>query len=148
MNRGTMGVNSLPKTVTRQCRGCDLNPGPSVPESSTLTTRLSSHPSLWLRCRYCYDAATWLVDARAGSEVRTTDWWTLPPRLVPATVRILSRHTRTIYSTRTDWRTQRYTRSGNATFTNIIRNSSHEVVPITLPTFSPTYSQQLFIYSV
>jgi len=35
-----MGVNSLPKTVTRQCRGCDLNPGPSAPESSTLTTRL------------------------------------------------------------------------------------------------------------
>ena len=22
-----MGVNSLPKTVTRQRRGCDLNPG-------------------------------------------------------------------------------------------------------------------------
>jgi len=43
MNRGTIGVNSLPKTVrpTRQRRGCDLNPGPSVPESSTLTTRLS-----------------------------------------------------------------------------------------------------------
>ena len=35
-----MGVNSLPKTVTRQGRGCDLNPGPSAPESSTLTTRL------------------------------------------------------------------------------------------------------------
>jgi len=35
-----MGVNSLPKTVTRQRRGCDLNPGPSAPESSTLTTRL------------------------------------------------------------------------------------------------------------
>jgi len=33
-------VNSLPKTVTRQRRGFDLNPGPSVPESSTLTTRL------------------------------------------------------------------------------------------------------------
>jgi len=31
-------VNSLPKTVTRQRRGCDLNPGPSAPESSTLTT--------------------------------------------------------------------------------------------------------------
>ena len=44
MNKGTMGVNSLPKTVTRQLRGCDLNPGPSAPESSTLTTRLSSHP--------------------------------------------------------------------------------------------------------
>ena len=37
------GVNSLPKTVTRQRRGCDLNPGPSAPESSTLTTRLPSH---------------------------------------------------------------------------------------------------------
>ena len=34
------GVNSLPKTVTRQRRGCDLNPGPTAPESSTLTTRL------------------------------------------------------------------------------------------------------------
>jgi len=35
-----MGVNSLPKTVTLQRRGCDLNPGPSVPDSSTLTTQL------------------------------------------------------------------------------------------------------------
>jgi len=40
-----MGVNSLPKTVTRQRRGCDLNPGPTVPESSTLTTRLPSRPN-------------------------------------------------------------------------------------------------------
>jgi len=39
-----MGVNSLPKTVTRQRRDCDLNPGPSAPESSTLTTRLPNHP--------------------------------------------------------------------------------------------------------
>jgi len=38
-----MDVNNLPKTVTRQRRGCDLNPGPSAPESSTLTTRLPSH---------------------------------------------------------------------------------------------------------
>jgi len=38
------GCESLPKAVTRQRRGCDLNPGPSVPESSTLTTRLPSHP--------------------------------------------------------------------------------------------------------
>jgi len=37
-------VNSLPETVTRQSRGCDLNPGPTAPESSTLTTRLSRHP--------------------------------------------------------------------------------------------------------
>ena len=38
-----MGVNSLPKTVTRQRRGCDFNPGPTAPESSMLTTRLPSH---------------------------------------------------------------------------------------------------------
>jgi len=41
-----MGVNSLPKTVTRQRRGCDLNLGLSAPESSTLTTRLPSHPKI------------------------------------------------------------------------------------------------------
>jgi len=39
-----MGVNSLPKTVTRERRDCDLYPGPSAPESNTLTTRLPSHP--------------------------------------------------------------------------------------------------------
>ena len=32
-----MGVNSLPRTVTRQRRGCDLNLGPTAPHS-TLTT--------------------------------------------------------------------------------------------------------------
>ena len=32
------------RVTTRQRRGCDLNPAPSVPESSTLTTRLPSHP--------------------------------------------------------------------------------------------------------
>ena len=35
-----MGVNGLRKTVTRQRRNCDLNPGHSAPESSTLTTQL------------------------------------------------------------------------------------------------------------
>ena len=39
-----MGVNSLVKTVTGQRRDYDLNPGPYAPESSMLTTRLSSHP--------------------------------------------------------------------------------------------------------
>ena len=38
-----MGVKSLPKTVTRQRRGSDLNLGPTAPESRTLTTRLPSH---------------------------------------------------------------------------------------------------------
>ena len=41
-----MGVNSLPKTVTQQRRDCDLNPGPSVPVSSTLTTRLPNNPGV------------------------------------------------------------------------------------------------------
>ena len=36
-----MGVNSLP---IRLLPDSDLNPGPSAPESSTLTTRLPSHP--------------------------------------------------------------------------------------------------------
>jgi len=49
-----MGVNSLPKTVSRQRRGCDLSPGPSAPVSSTLTTRLLSHPSV----RYNSNAAS------------------------------------------------------------------------------------------
>jgi len=42
-----MGVNSMPKTVARQRRGCDLNQGSSAPESSTLTTRLPSHVPAW-----------------------------------------------------------------------------------------------------
>ena len=44
-----MSVNSLPKIVIRQRRGCDLNPGPSAPESSTLTTRLPSHSNFTAR---------------------------------------------------------------------------------------------------
>jgi len=47
-----MGVNSLPKTVIRQCRGCDLNPGLCAPESSTLTTRPPSHPTSILRLHW------------------------------------------------------------------------------------------------
>ena len=39
VNRGTMGVNSLSKTVTRQRRDCDLNPGRSAPESCTLIAK-------------------------------------------------------------------------------------------------------------
>jgi len=47
-----MGVNSLPKTVTRQRRDRDLNPGPSAPETSTLTTRLPSHPAVGRRAKW------------------------------------------------------------------------------------------------
>jgi len=41
-----MGVHSLPKTVTGERRDCDLNPGLSALEFSTLTTRLPSHPEV------------------------------------------------------------------------------------------------------
>jgi len=41
-----MGVNSLPKTVTRQRRDCDLNSGPSVPEFSTLNHSATEPPLL------------------------------------------------------------------------------------------------------
>jgi len=57
-----MGVSSLPKTLTRQRRGCDLNPGPSAPESSMLTTRLPSQPFNAVisetvgRLRYCSES--------------------------------------------------------------------------------------------
>jgi len=63
-------VNSLPKTVTRHRRGCDLNPGPSAPESSTLTTRLPSHPCLnvlVLNLTFITGA-----DVRGGGECRDT----------------------------------------------------------------------------
>jgi len=45
-----MGVNSLPKTVTRQRRDCNLYPGPSVPESSKgmLTVKLVTDKILQL----------------------------------------------------------------------------------------------------
>ena len=44
MNRGTMDVNSLPKTVTRQRRGCDLNLGP-VYASVQHADRSATEPS-------------------------------------------------------------------------------------------------------
>ena len=40
-----MGVNSLPKTAAGQRRGCDLNPGPSAPESSTLNDTIHANHS-------------------------------------------------------------------------------------------------------
>ena len=40
-----MGVKSLPKTVSRQRCSCDLSPGSTAPQSSTLTTRLPNDPA-------------------------------------------------------------------------------------------------------
>ena len=78
-----MYVNSLPKTVTRERRGCDLNPGPSAPESSTLTSRLPSHPRRGMnlilnrRQRNCiyafergYEAPMWLMSVLSRGAAR------------------------------------------------------------------------------
>jgi len=67
VNRDMMGVNSLPKTVTRQNHGCDLNPGHSVPESSTLTTRLPSHPLSKYHNAMRADTVGEVAAARSGS---------------------------------------------------------------------------------
>ena len=71
-----MGVNSLRKTVTRQRRGCNLNPGPetSAPEFSTLTTRLPSHSLLYVAVssRDVESAAVWTP---AGKSSTTAALW-------------------------------------------------------------------------
>jgi len=62
-----MGVNSLSKTVTRQRRGCDLNPGPYAPEFSKLTLgyRATCRGTLstrhFLVAVYAFSASTLLV---------------------------------------------------------------------------------------
>ena len=39
-------MNSLPKTVTRQRRDCDLNPGASAPESSAIALGCAKCPAI------------------------------------------------------------------------------------------------------
>jgi len=73
-----MGVNSLSKTVTRQGRGCDLNPGPSAPESSTLITRLPSHPfdvsdAYSYVCIYMYYCTSFIINNNNDSEIGSID---------------------------------------------------------------------------
>ena len=58
-------MNSWPRTVTRQRCGCDLNPGLSAPESSTLTTRLPSHQkTLLLQRNYTSSTVAVIFTAR------------------------------------------------------------------------------------
>jgi len=67
-----MGVNSLPKTVTPQRRDCDLNTGPSAPESSTLTTRLPSHSSFYTN-QFDLDICTGVMtEAHRGLKVKVS----------------------------------------------------------------------------
>ena len=64
-----MGVNSLPKTVNRQRRGCDLHPGPSAPESSTLTTRLPSHSVPSININFAIVGRRVAALAEVGSDI-------------------------------------------------------------------------------
>jgi len=78
----------LPKTVTRQRCDCDLNPGPSAPESSTLTTRLpTTEHQKKTSCRRsdkahdCYVTVTLCISSfqwrRQGGKGKTSpDGWT------------------------------------------------------------------------
>ena len=80
-----MGVNSLPKTVTRQRRGCDLNPGPSASESRTLTTRLPSHPNLSL---HSVKSNTALIVGERVAEARRSAPMTRRAPVQPASRRV------------------------------------------------------------
>jgi len=66
----TVCLRLLPDSVAG---GCDLNPGPSAPESSTLTTRLPSHPhsGAWYYWNGCVEWVEWTCASRysvAGSQ--------------------------------------------------------------------------------
>ena len=74
VNRRTMGVNSLPKTVTRQRRDCDLNTGPSAPESSMLTHSSTEPPgTTWFTWTKSRDAASNALQNNT-SLCRSTQW--------------------------------------------------------------------------
>jgi len=83
-------VSSLPKTITRQCRDCDLNPGPSARESSTLTTRLPSHP--YKKYRFKMSASRTAVAPPTDAAVDRTatcpgEWeWTVTAPSLPTSV--------------------------------------------------------------
>ena len=81
-----MGVNSLPKTVTRQRRRCDLNLGASAPESSTLTTRLPITdgyllPAPELRQPGCTSLLLLAIGRRPLRSARTNRLLVLPVKL-------------------------------------------------------------------
>ena len=71
-----LGVNSLPKTVTWQHHGCDLNQGRS--ESSTLTTRLPSHPDELLlslkSLNGLFSKTTWVSQYQKGNNKSGFYW--------------------------------------------------------------------------
>ena len=74
-----MGVNSLPKTVTRHRRDCDLNQGPSAPQSGTLATRLPSHRTEVIiydstQSAVCYRLSA-DIDSKLSSVLSLMNFW-------------------------------------------------------------------------
>ena len=87
-------MNSLPKTVTRQRRGCDLNPGPTAPESSTLTTRLPSHPLPLYGAHYkqvCVEPRTSALNMTLPAERGARSYRSISAADAPAVVAVVDR---------------------------------------------------------
>jgi len=64
-----MSVNSLPKTVTRQRRGCDLNPGPSAHESNHSATEPPSFPVSMLICCIYKTKQSWMSGFAPSAQI-------------------------------------------------------------------------------
>jgi len=70
-----MGVNSLPETVTRQRHGCDLNPGSTAPESSTLKAKFHyTSPTGPARTRTTRISEKLRWSVRVSDKVRIIRW--------------------------------------------------------------------------
>ena len=81
-------MNSLPKTVTRQRRVATaicLHPGHTAPESSTLTTRLPSHPMTTLRTVFSAVAA---VESSSIDVVEGIDGSAVPEQSLDLSTRL------------------------------------------------------------
>jgi len=72
-----MGVNNLRKTVTRQRRDCDLNPGPSAPEHANHSATEPPGSGLRAHCKLLQN----LLGAKFGEAVAPG-----PPYIRPRSV--------------------------------------------------------------
>jgi len=72
---------------SRQRSGCDLNPGPTVPESSTLTNQLLSHIVTALnRVNYCWWSC--VLQCLSGSSDGSIKLWSLGQQRCIQTIKV------------------------------------------------------------
>jgi len=77
-----MSVNSLPKSVTRRRRDCDLNPGSSAPESAQHANRaLGYRAAETSRAQLDTTGTDQRVRRQVRRGVRGTPVWRLPTML-------------------------------------------------------------------